>query len=111
MKVTVGSVDAIVFLDDRTILVEAMVRDEPGKIAELEMYRDLFLSDPEYKARWELPVELVLLTPIFNPFIRAKAEERGIRYVYYRPPWIEQYLESLPPRMSAGRLHGVKAGK
>jgi len=107
MKITTGSVDAIVFLEDRVVLIEAMIRDEPGKIQLLKIYRDLFLSDPDFKEHWAKKIELVLLTPIWNPFIRAQCHREGVTYTYYRPPWIEKYLTSLPARFRAGRMHGV----
>jgi len=109
-RVTVASVDAIVKLPDKTVLVEAMIRDEPGKVQMLKLYRRLFLSDTEFRDRWELPVELVLVTPIFNPLLRAICQEEGITYAFYRPDWIEPYLGSLPPRLREPRLQGVKWG-
>jgi len=111
LKITVASVDAIVFLPDETHIIECMVRDEPGKLSELEMYRDLFLSDPDFKERWRLPVRLILLSAIPNPFIKMQAEKRGIRFVFYRPRWVERYLGTLPARFAVGRLHSVPAGE
>jgi len=108
MKITVGSVDAVVFLPDRTILIECMIREEFGKLEHLRLYKRLFLSDPDHKDRWELPVELILLSVIMNPLLQARCEEEGIRFIYYRPTWVEQYLQSLPPRIRGPRLGGVE---
>ena len=105
--VTVGSVDAIVELPDKTILVEAMIRDEPGKIQMLKMYRNYYLTDPAYAERRTLPIELMLLSPIYNPMIKHLCTTEGIRYVFYRPVWIETYLTTLPPRISSPRLAGA----
>ena len=106
-EVTVASVDAMVRLADRTILIEAMIRDEPGKIQMLKLYKRLFLTDPKFRDRWELPVELALITPIYNPLLQALCQEEGVNYIHYRPPWIETYMSTLPARIQGPRLGGV----
>jgi hypothetical protein len=108
-KLVTGSVDGVVELPDRTVLVEAMVRVEHGKIQQLKNYAQLYRSDPEFSHRAGLPIELVLLTPFDIPFVKAMAEREGVRYAVYRPSWIEPLLGSLPPRIGQGHLQGVVA--
>jgi len=108
VQIVTPSVDALVFLADKTVLVECMVRDAPGKIEELKLYRQLFLQDPRFKNRWDLPVELTLVTPIVNPLIKMRCEAEGIRYVHYRPDWVVTYLETLPPYAAHPRGGGTQ---
>jgi len=108
VTIVTPSVDALVLLADKTVIVEAMVRDAPGKIEELKLYKQLLLQDPKFKHRWTLPVELILLTPIINPLIKIRCEAEGIRYEIYRPEWIIPYLETLPPRIASPRAGGTQ---
>jgi len=81
-----GSVDAIVFLADKIILVEAMVRHEPGSIEDLKKYKKLFLQTEEFRQHWDKPIELVLVTPLDMPFYEELCKDEGIRVEKYRPP-------------------------
>jgi len=108
VQIVTPSVDGLVFLKEKTVIVECMVRDQPGKVEELKLYRRLFLQDPRFRGRWDLPVELILLTPIVNPLIKMRCEAEGIRYEHYRPEWVVPYLQSLPPRMAHPRGGGVQ---
>jgi len=107
MKIVVGSVDAIVKLPDKLILIECMVREEIGKIQQLKHYKMLVLSDPDFKYWWDKTIELHLLSVIWNPYIRAVCEREGIRYIYYRPPWVEEYLATLPARIRGPKYGGI----
>jgi len=110
-RVMLAEVDAIVLLPEEVHIIEAMVRDEPGKVTELKIAKDLFLRDPTFKEHWKKRIRLILLTPIYNPFLKSVCEREGIEYVFYRPEWILPYLGSLPIRWRAGRLHGVPFGE
>jgi hypothetical protein len=105
-----GQADAIIFLEDKTIIVEAMVRHEPGSVEDLLRYKQLLLTDPEFKDRWSLPVRLVLLTPL-ELGERAKfAAEQGVEVIHYRPPWIWEYIHSYPKRWRRARGYSTTRG-
>jgi len=84
--------DAVVLLPDKVVIVEAVVRPEWWKLQQLKAYAKAFRSTPEFKEHWHKPIELVLLTTIDSPFHARMAAEEGIRYVLYRPAWLETYL-------------------
>ena len=88
----------MILLPDKTIIVEAKIRLDPGVISKLEIYRRLFLETPEYKDRWRLPLELMLVYAIEDPVTIELAREKGMRCVPFRPPWISDYLRLLSPR-------------
>jgi len=91
-------VDAIVIMPDRLILIEANIRPAPGKISQLELYERLLPMTPELAEHKDKPIEKVLLFALEDKAIEAQARDRGIKVVYFRPPWIEDYLKILYPR-------------
>jgi hypothetical protein len=98
-----GSADAIVFLEDEVIIIEAMVRHEPGSVEDLLRYKRLFLSDPEFREHWGKRIRLMLVTPLELGEWAKFAEEQGIEIVRYAPPWIMEYIYSYPRREWRGK--------
>ena len=90
--------DAIVFLPDRLVLIEAAIRPEPGDISKLELYERLIPNTPELAEHAGKPVEKVLLYCMPDDLLLTLAREHGILVRYFRPPWIEDYLKELYPR-------------
>jgi len=90
--------DAIVFMPDRLILIEAAIRPSPGDISQLELYEHLLPLTPEFDEHKAKPIEKVLVFAIEDPVVASMARERGIRVIYFRPEWVEDYLKVLYPR-------------
>lgn len=90
--------DAIVFMPDRLILIEAAIRPSPGDISQLELYEHLLPKTPELAEHKGKPIEKLLLYALEDPVIVAMARERGIRVVYFHPDWVDEYLAILYPR-------------
>lgn len=89
--------DALVFLPDRTVLIEAKIKPEPGVTAQLKLYARLLPNTPELEECKHKPVEKVLVCAIEDPQVSALAREENIRVVVFRPKWIEAYLDVLRP--------------
>jgi len=94
--------DAVILEDDRVTIVEAAIRPDPGKIAQLELYRMLFPHTPELTPWRSLPIDLVLLYAIEDPATTMLAREKGIKAIEYKPTWLPSYLEILMPRERRG---------
>lgn len=90
--------DAIVYMPDRLILVEAAIRPEPGDISKLELYERLIPNTPELADFASLPVEKILLYAMPDDLLLTLAREHGIKVQYFRPGWVEEYLKELYPR-------------
>lgn len=90
--------DAVVFMPDRLVLIEAAIRPSPGDISQLELYEHLLPKTPELAEHKDKPIEKLLLYALEDPVIVSMARERGIRVVYFHPPWIDEYLKVLYPR-------------
>lgn len=94
--------DAIVYLPDRIILIEAAIRPEPGDVSKLQLYKMLFPHTPELERHANKPVEMILLYAIEDPATNYLARQQGIRTVEYKPPWLNEYLAILYPRERRG---------
>lgn len=90
--------DAVVFMPDRLVLIEAAIRPSPGDISQLELYEHLLPLTPELAEHKDKPIEKLLLYALEDPVIVKMARERGIRVTYFHPPWIDEYLKVLYPR-------------
>jgi len=103
-----ASADAIVLLPDRVVIIEAMVRHEPGAGEDLLKYRMLFRETEEFKEYWDKPIDMVLLTPLDVTAYERFYREMGIRVEVYRPAWILEYLGTYPARYRRGKLSGLE---
>jgi len=91
-------IDAIVFLDDRLVLVEAVLRSNPGKLSILELYARLVPQTPELSEFSALPVQKVLLYVVEDPVVNMIARERDIVPVQYVPTFFPAWFDTLRPR-------------
>ena len=86
--------DCLVFLDDRTIIVEGKIRWKPEGLGQLITYKFMFYQTPEYSDRWDLPVELVALYAYISKENKELLPGFDIRAVEFRPKWIsDAYIE------------------
>jgi hypothetical protein len=91
-------VDAVVWLPDRLILVEAALRADPGKLGQLELYRTLVPQTPELQDYRKLPIQLVFVYCIEDPAVNSLARVKGILPVLFLPTFYEEWLSTLPAR-------------
>ena len=104
LVVTLHRCDAVVVLPEEVHLVECLIRNEFWKIERLKIYADQFEITEEYKKHWHKPKILILLTPLRNPFYELHSAEIGIKWVLYRPFWLETYLGGLRVGQREGYL-------
>jgi len=90
--------DAIVFMPDRLLLIEAAIRPSPGDISQLELYETLIDKTPELAEHKGKAVEKVLLFAIEDPAVATMARKHGIKVIYFKPDWVDEYLKLLYPR-------------
>jgi hypothetical protein len=90
--------DAIVIMPDRIVLIEASIRPFPGDVSQLELYERLLPLTPELEQHKAKPIEKLLVFALEDPVVVSMARERGIKVVYFRPKWVDEYLQLLYPR-------------
>ena len=91
-------VDAIVILSDRLLLVEAILRAEPGKISVLKLYEALVPQTPELAEFSHLPVQKVLLYCIEDPVLNIIAKKEGILPIQFVPSFFDEWFKTRRPR-------------
>lgn len=91
-------IDAIVFLPDRLLLVEAILRVNPGKLSVLKLYERLVAQTPELAEFSHLPIQKILLYAIEDPTLNVIAREEGILPVRFVPSFFEEWWEKLVRR-------------
>ena len=91
-------VDAIVFLPDRLLLVEAVLRSDPGKLSILKLYEMLLPQTPELKEYEALEVQKVLLFVIEDPTLSILAKREGIMPIQFVPSFFDQWFNKLRHR-------------
>jgi len=96
--------DGVIFLPDKSIIVEAKMRADPGIVTMLELYKKLFQETPDLKERWDLPIEMMLVYSIEDPVTVQLAREHNVRAIQYVPSWLWEYLKSIAPYKREGSL-------
>ena len=91
-------VDAMVFLPDRLLLVEAVLRSQPGKVSTLNLYEMLVPQTPELRPYRHLPVQKVLLYCIEDPVLNILAKKENILPIQFVPSFFDEWFEKLARR-------------
>ncbi len=91
-------IDAVVYLPDRLLLVEAVMRAEPGKISVLSLYSRLVPHTPELAEYAHLPYTLILLYCIEDPVLNVIAREQGILPIQFVPSFFDEWFKKRLPR-------------
>ena len=91
-------VDAVVYLPDRLLLVEAVMRSQPGKISTLNLYEMLVPQTPELRPYGHLPVQKVLLYCIEDPVLNILAQKDDILPIQFVPSFFDEWFDKLARR-------------
>lgn len=72
--------DAIYLNDGIVHIVEAKIRPMPGAIGQLELYKKIFRTTPEFEAYQNWPIKMVLLTSMMDISVHELATDKDIAY-------------------------------
>lgn len=90
--------DAVIYMPDHVIILEAGIRSLPGKISQLELYLKRYGETPEEEKYWTWPRKGLLVFAVPDQAVMEMAKERGFEVEYFRPSYIDVYLSSLMRR-------------
>jgi hypothetical protein len=90
--------DAIAFLDDRLLLIEAVMKADAGKVSILKLYEMLVPQTPELAEYSLLPIQKVLLFAIEDPWLTELCKRENILPVHFVPSNFEKWFATLRPR-------------
>lgn len=99
--------DALVFLEDRVILLEVKILPQPGVISQLKLYAELIPKTPELSEHKDKWVEMLLVCAIEDSLISELARREGIRVIIFRPVWIDDYMQIVQPRERTPGLNNI----
>lgn len=91
-------VDAIVEPPPDLVVIEATMWRATEKIGRLKEYLFLLPATPEYREWAGAPLVPTILTGQHDPVAEVLCRQLGLRYVYRRPEWIDEFLALYPDR-------------
>lgn len=86
-------VDAIAWLPNAYLLIEAKVRDIKIGIGDLLFYRLLIPKTPDLPFYDGQPVKCLLVVPWSIDWVKAAAEASDVEIVVFKPDWIDEYVK------------------
>lgn len=90
--------DFIHVSDSKVVIGECKIVPRIGPIEALLIYKNLFLSDPAYRAHWRKPIELQYVYAVEDPALNRVAAMNGVHPIMFRTRWLQEYLTSRRPR-------------
>jgi len=87
--------DAVVILPRYLLLVEAKVWNIVNGLAKLPLYKSLLPVTPELEDYMPRGVIMQLVVGWTNPNLERMAREINVSVQTYRPPWLEEVVESM----------------
>ena len=84
-KVILRWADAVFIKDGEVYIVEAKLRPDLGVIGQLEGYKKLFPTTPEFLTYKNWPVKMILLSPFLDLNIAELCKDKDIIYEVWEP--------------------------
>ncbi len=84
--------DAIVYLDDRVIIVEGKIVAHPIALGQLRLYKRLLPFTPSIKLAPRAQIDLRLVYAVPDDLVVQMAREDGIEVEQFHPAWVDDYL-------------------
>ena len=85
-------VDAVVFNDSRTVMIEGDIEKPMSALGDLIHYKTLFYSTRRMRDLVELPLVAILLLPDPDSNVIIEADKQGVLVDTYKPAWLAEYM-------------------
>ncbi len=100
-------VDAIVEPPPELVVIEATMWRADEKVSKLQGYLLLLRATPEWPQWRAYPVHPILLTAQDDPVAHHLCDRAGIDYIFWEPPWIDEFRAAYPNRTRRAPHAGV----
>lgn len=101
-------VDAIVFLPDKTLLIEYATYNNPQKVFQVLNNVEAFLKDPDYALYRNKPVVPCIVVPRTNFYLEELCRKWGVQLFVDTQEDVLKYLQTLRPRYREGHFSAFK---
>ena len=91
-------VDMVIEPPPDLIVIEATMDKPVPSVSQLEGYLLLLPASQEFPGWERAPLTPIILTAQDDEVARVLAEDRGIKYVWWEPPWIDEFYAVYPDR-------------
>ena len=98
LMIALHTCDAVVLTTDKVTIVEVATEPKVEKVCQCELYGHLFRETEQFKAHWNKPIDLIILSTVESDLIRWFAEKHGVRWVVYVPLWWEAHIRTRQAR-------------
>jgi hypothetical protein len=100
-------VDAVIEPPPELVMIEAKMWDPTTAIGRLQEYELLLAATPEVAEWGPGHIVPVLLTAQHDPLAEVICRRHAIRYVFWAPPWIDEFYAMYPERRRKAAFAGM----
>ena len=104
LRVSNWYADGVLFLSDKTLIIEAKIKPNPSAVGQVLFYRRLANRTPVFQARLNLPIEAAVLFAEADNDVTDYARALGVVVFTFTPMWIADYLQLVQFRARSSLL-------
>lgn len=101
-------VDAVVIRPHEIVVIEATMREQVESVGPLLEYLELTPQTPELQEFLPRPIRGELVSPIPDPRTEALCRKLGIRFVWHRVDWLDEFMVAYAARLRRAPLSQVE---
>ena len=104
LRVSNWYADGVLFLPDKTLIIEAKIKPNPSAVGQVLFYRRLANRTPVFQSRLNLPIEAAVLFAEADNDVTDYARALGVVVFTFTPMWIADYLQLVQFRARSSLL-------
>jgi hypothetical protein len=85
--------DGVLFLADKTLIVESKIKPNPSAVGQVLFYARLAIRTPVFQSRLGLPIQTAVLFAEADNDVSDFARALGVAVFTHTPMWIADYLQ------------------
>jgi hypothetical protein len=93
LRVSNWYADGVLFLPDKTLIIESKIRPNPSAIGQVLFYGRLAIRTPIFQSHLAMPIQTAALFAEVDQDVSDFARAMGVAVFSYTPMWIADYLQ------------------